>query len=103
MRDVRAADSQRRPWVVHPHCTHAEARTYGAPMPQRQADKLNKPAPPKVPPPPSKVPPKVPPKPDKVLPKPVGTDVDELKPVALGRASDEELMRRTQDGDQQAF
>jgi RNA polymerase sigma-70 factor (ECF subfamily) len=73
-------------------------------MPQRQADKLNKPAPPKVPPPPPpKVPAKVPPKPDKVLPKPPGADVDDLKPVALGRASDEELMRRTQNGDQQAF
>ena len=30
-------------------------------------------------------------------------DVVELKPVALGRASDEDLMRRTQQGDRQAF
>lgn len=28
---------------------------------------------------------------------------DELSPVALGRASDEDLMRRTQEGDKQAF
>jgi RNA polymerase sigma-70 factor, ECF subfamily len=28
---------------------------------------------------------------------------DELTPVALGRASDEDLMRRTQEGDKQAF
>ncbi len=28
---------------------------------------------------------------------------DDLKPVSLGRASDEELMRRTQNGDRQAF
>src|SRR6187399_1007360 len=32
--------------------------------------------------------------------KPAGSD---LKPVALGRSSDEELMRRTQEGDKQAF
>ncbi len=33
----------------------------------------------------------------------VGTEVDDLRPVALGRASDEELMRRTQGGDRPAF
>jgi len=32
--------------------------------------------------------------------KPAGSD---LKPVALGRSSDEDLMRRTQEGDKQAF
>jgi RNA polymerase sigma-70 factor (ECF subfamily) len=32
--------------------------------------------------------------------KPAGAD---LKPVALGRSSDEDLMRRTQEGDKQAF
>jgi RNA polymerase sigma-70 factor, ECF subfamily len=30
-------------------------------------------------------------------------EVDDLKPIPLGRASDEELMRRTQEGDKQAF
>jgi len=35
--------------------------------------------------------------------KPSGEDVTDLKPVALGRASDEDLMRRTQRGDRQAF
>jgi len=35
--------------------------------------------------------------------KPAGEDVTDLKPVALGRASDEDLMRRTQRGDRQAF
>src|SRR3954466_14468562 len=30
-------------------------------------------------------------------------EVQDLQPVALGRASDEELMRRTQNGDKQAF
>ncbi|HZN68493.1 MAG TPA: sigma-70 family RNA polymerase sigma factor [Tepidisphaeraceae bacterium] len=30
-------------------------------------------------------------------------ETDDLKPVSLGRASDEELMRRTQNGDRQAF
>jgi RNA polymerase sigma-70 factor (ECF subfamily) len=30
-------------------------------------------------------------------------EIDSLKPVALGRASDEDLMRRTQQGDKQAF
>ena len=33
-------------------------------------------------------------------PKPAAGD---LKPVALGRSSDEDLMRRTQEGDKQAF
>jgi RNA polymerase sigma-70 factor (ECF subfamily) len=31
------------------------------------------------------------------------TSTDELRPVALGRSSDEEFMRRTQTGDRQAF
>lgn len=35
--------------------------------------------------------------------KPAGDEVADLTPVALGRASDEELMRRTQNGDRQAF
>jgi RNA polymerase sigma-70 factor (ECF subfamily) len=39
----------------------------------------------------------------KVAVKPAAEDVVELKPVALGRASDEDLMRRTQQGDRQAF
>jgi RNA polymerase sigma-70 factor (ECF subfamily) len=30
-------------------------------------------------------------------------EITDLKPAALGRSSDEELMRRTQDGDKQAF
>ena len=34
---------------------------------------------------------------------PVTPDNGDLKPVALGRASDEELMRRTQQGDKQAY
>src|SRR5215210_6320413 len=34
---------------------------------------------------------------------PVATDNGDLKPVALGRASDEELMKRTQNGDRQAY
>jgi RNA polymerase sigma-70 factor (ECF subfamily) len=34
---------------------------------------------------------------------PVTTEPGDLKPVALGRASDEDLMRRTQQGDRQAF
>ncbi len=37
----------------------------------------------------------------KSAPKP--PEVQDLQPVALGRASDEELMRRTQSGDKQAF
>jgi len=32
-----------------------------------------------------------------------GADVTDLKSVPLGRASDEDLMRRTQEGDQQAY
>ncbi len=37
-------------------------------------------------------------------PVPAGvTDVEELKPVVLGKASDEDLMRRTQNGDKRAF
>jgi RNA polymerase sigma-70 factor (ECF subfamily) len=34
---------------------------------------------------------------------PVSPDGGDLKPVALGRASDEDLMRRTQTGDKQAY
>ena len=34
---------------------------------------------------------------------PVSTESGDLKPVALGRASDEELMKRTQNGDRQAY
>ena len=34
---------------------------------------------------------------------PVTADNGDLKPVALGRASDEELMKRTQNGDRQAY
>ena len=34
---------------------------------------------------------------------PAVTDTGDLKPVTLGRASDEELMRRTQNGDKQAY
>lgn len=36
-------------------------------------------------------------------PKPPAAEVADLTPVALGRSSDEELMRRTQNGDRQAF
>jgi RNA polymerase sigma-70 factor, ECF subfamily len=35
--------------------------------------------------------------------KPAAEEPADLKPVALGRASDEDLMRRTQQGDRQAF
>ncbi len=35
--------------------------------------------------------------------KPQADEVADLKPVALGRASDEDLMRRTQQGDRQAY
>ena len=41
--------------------------------------------------------PKPPPKPGKV------EEVSDLQPVSLGKSSDEELMRRTQNGDKQAF
>ena len=34
---------------------------------------------------------------------PVATESGDLKPVSLGRASDEELMKRTQNGDKQAY
>ena len=34
---------------------------------------------------------------------PSSTDATDLKPAPLGRASDEDLMRRTQEGDQQAY
>jgi RNA polymerase sigma-70 factor (ECF subfamily) len=34
---------------------------------------------------------------------PVPPDAGDLKPVSLGRASDEELMKRTQNGDKQAY
>jgi RNA polymerase sigma-70 factor (ECF subfamily) len=47
--------------------------------------------------------PKSPPKPPAKPPKPSAEEVGDLKPVALGRASDEDLMRRTQQGDKQAF
>lgn len=57
-------------------------------MPQRQADKAQQAQKPKKPRPP------VP---------PVATEPEELSPVALGRSSDEDLMRRTQQGDRQAF
>jgi RNA polymerase sigma-70 factor (ECF subfamily) len=53
-------------------------------MQQRQAQKANA----------SRKPPKPPPPP---------AEVEALKPVVLGRASDEDLMRRTQQGDKQAF
>src|SRR5437660_6373370 len=53
-------------------------------MAQRQAEKATA----------SRKPPKPPPPP---------VQLEELKPVALGRASDEDLMRRTQTGDKQAF
>ena len=36
-------------------------------------------------------------------PAPVPADATDLKPVPLGRASDEDLMRRTQEGDGQAY
>ena len=36
-------------------------------------------------------------------PPPPSADLEELKPAALGRASDEDLMRRTQQGDKAAF
>ena len=36
-------------------------------------------------------------------PAPVPADATDLKPAPLGRASDEDLMRRTQEGDQQAY
>ena len=53
-------------------------------MQQRQAEKPGA----------SRKPPKPPPPP---------AEVESLKPAALGRASDEDLMRRTQQGDKQAF
>lgn len=46
---------------------------------------------------------KSPPKPPAKPPKPPADAVGDLKPVALGRTSDEDLMRRTQQGDKQAF
>jgi len=36
-------------------------------------------------------------------PRPAPEEIDDLTPVALGRSSDEDLMRRTQRGDTQAF
>ena len=36
-------------------------------------------------------------------PSPPPAEVGDLQPIALGRASDEDLMRRTQQGDKQAF
>ena len=60
-------------------------------MQQRQAEKSGTPSGKK----------RQPPKPPKPAPDPAV--LDELKPVALGRASDEDLMRRTQLGDKQAF
>ena len=53
-------------------------------MQQRQAEKGKSARKPPKPPPPAEV-------------------LEELKPVVLGRASDEDLMRRTQQGDKQAF
>src|SRR3982750_4389908 len=38
-----------------------------------------------------------------VPPPPAGSDADTPHPVAAGRASDEDLMRRTQEGDKQAY
>jgi RNA polymerase sigma-70 factor (ECF subfamily) len=57
-------------------------------MPQRQADKPRKPKP------------AVPPVPPVVEAPPVD---EQFKPAALGRSSDEDLMKRTQNGDKQAF
>jgi len=58
-------------------------------MPQRPAEKPSaKPKPKPVPPAPSAA---------------AAAEANELKPVALGRSSDEELMKRTQNGDSQAF
>ena len=48
-------------------------------------------------------PPPSPPAPAKPPMPPVAPDAGDLKPVALGRASDEELMKRTQNGDRQAY
>jgi RNA polymerase sigma-70 factor (ECF subfamily) len=57
-------------------------------MPQRPAQKpSNKPKP----------------KPKPPAPTAAAGGTGELKPVALGKASDEDLMRRTQEGDSQAF
>jgi RNA polymerase sigma-70 factor, ECF subfamily len=57
-------------------------------MPQRQADKPKKPKPP------------VPPVPPVAESPPAD---EQFKPAALGRSSDEDLMKRTQGGDKQAF
>jgi RNA polymerase sigma-70 factor (ECF subfamily) len=43
------------------------------------------------------------PKPPPTVAAPIAASPADLRPVALGRASDEELMRRTQQGDKQAF
>src|SRR3954468_898313 len=43
------------------------------------------------------------PKPPVPAPPPKSDGADQLTPVPVGRASDEELMRRTQNGDKQAF
>jgi len=48
-------------------------------------------------------PPPSPPAPAKPPMPPVAPDGGDLKPVAPGRASDEELMKRTQNGDRQAY
>ena len=48
-------------------------------------------------------PPPSPPAPAKPPMPPVAPEAGDLKPVALGRASDEELMKRTQNGDRQAY
>ena len=58
-------------------------------MPQRPAEKPS-------------AKPKPKPKPPAVSPA-AAAGAGELKPVALGKSSDEELMRRTQNGDSQAF
>jgi len=57
---------------------------------QKRAEPLREPRPPGAPPRPAPPPSAAP-------------DVTDLKSVPLGRASDEDLMRRTQEGDQQAY
>jgi RNA polymerase sigma-70 factor (ECF subfamily) len=69
-------------------------------MHPKQADKKTSPPRPAAGKPAAR--PASPPPPKPPLP-PVTADTTDLKPVALGRASDEDLMRRTQQGDRQAF
>jgi RNA polymerase sigma-70 factor, ECF subfamily len=67
----------------------------------READKPPKPVPPPKPPAPPSV---KPPAPASVMPGAVpDAPPADFKPAALGKASDEDLMRRTQNGDKQAF